>query len=109
VWAKSTNTLCYRKFLIAKRQAVWRLEHNGVSLIVIATKKRYSYSLCRHCYTMTAHYFFNYFFLKAVARFSNLVLARKQQAVCARNSVIIKTFMSSAQIRPPFKKGGTKF
>jgi hypothetical protein len=32
MWATPTNALCYRKFLIAERLAVWRLEHNGESL-----------------------------------------------------------------------------
>ncbi|WP_440448383.1 hypothetical protein, partial [Ruminococcus sp.] len=32
VWATPTNALCYRKFLIAERLAIWRLEHNGESL-----------------------------------------------------------------------------
>jgi hypothetical protein len=32
VWATPTNALYYRKFLIAERLAVRRLEHNGESL-----------------------------------------------------------------------------
>ena len=40
MWAKPTNTLSLCKILIAKQQAVWRLERNGVSLLIaIATRK----------------------------------------------------------------------
>ncbi|WP_443719251.1 hypothetical protein, partial [Ruminococcus sp.] len=46
------KTLCYRKFLIAKRQAVWRLEHNGASLLIATAIKRKATLLKRNLLTL---------------------------------------------------------
>jgi len=40
VWATLTKTLSYHKFLIAKRLAVWWLEHNGASLLIAKANKK---------------------------------------------------------------------
>ena len=74
------------QILIAKRLAVWRLEHNSESRCD-SNKKRYSYNLCRHCYTMTAHYF-DYSFLKAVACFFKLSFSTQTAKLFAPTNLL---------------------
>jgi hypothetical protein len=101
--ATPTKTLSYHKFLIAKRLAVWWLKHNGASLLIAKANKKIFLLFTPS--TLSDDGVFLLFLFKAVACFSNLVLARNSFAVCARKSVIMKAFYGLCPNPQPFKKG----
>ena len=83
---QSPQNFMLSQILIAKRLAVWRLEHNSESRCD-SNKKRYSYNLCRHCVAMTAHYF-DYSFLKAVACFFKLSFSTQTAKLFAPTNLL---------------------